>query len=294
MSMKKNDIRHDGRTAYQMRPVSCLWNHYSYAPGAVIIEWGNTKVLCAVTMQSGVPPFLRGKGQGWLTAEYMLLPTATPARIARDVSACKRNGRAVEISRLIGRVLRTIIDFSALAERTIYIDCDVLQADGGTRVAAITGASLALLQAQNQWLAEGILEKPFLKDSVAAIAVGVYHGAVILDPDYHEDTDIDADFNVVMTISGKVIEIQGGAEKDPLCWEQFEQIRLVACNGIQGLKSLFESVPSVKLSSNPIKKEHQAENKRSNTQGQKYDQSQGSARKSSIFSLEFRSKEQAV
>ena len=294
MSMKKNDMRHDGRTAYQMRSVSCLWNHYSYAPGAVIIEWGNTKVLCAVTMQSGVPPFLRGKGQGWLTAEYMLLPTATPARIARDVSACKRNGRAVEISRLIGRVLRTIIDFSALGERTIYIDCDVLQADGGTRVAAITGASLALLQAQNQWLSEGILEKPFLKDSVAAIAVGVYHGAVILDPDYHEDTDIDADFNVVMTISGKVIEIQGGAEKDPLCWEQFEQIRSVACNGIQGLKALFESIPSVKSSSNLIKKEHQGENKRSNAQGQKYDQSQGAARKSSIFSLEFRSKEQTV
>ena len=294
MSMKKNDIRHDGRTAYQMRSISCLWNNYSYAPGSVVIEWGNTKVLCAVTMQQGVPSFLRGKGQGWLTAEYMLLPTATPVRIARDVSACKRNGRTVEISRLIGRVFRTIIDFSVLAERTIYVDCDVLQADGGTRVAAITGASLALLQAQNQWLAEGILEKPFLKDSIAAIAVGVYKGSIILDPDYHEDTDIHADFNVVMTISGKVIEIQGGAEKDPLCWEQFEQIRLVACDGIQGLKTLFENVPLAKLSNSLVKKEYLCENKRSKVQGQKYDQPQGAVRKSSIFSLEFRSKEQAV
>lgn len=285
MIIKNQLVRHDDRTPTQIRPISCVWNTYSYAPGAVIIEWGNTKVLCAVTMQQGVPPFLRGKGSGWLAAEYALLPTATQTRSMRDSAACKRNGRAVEISRLIGRVLRTVIDLNAIGERTIYIDCDVLQADGGTRVAAITGTSLALQRAQEQWLAEGLIERPFLKDIVVALAVGLYKGSIILDPDYQEDTDIDADFNIVMTASGKIIEMQGGAEKDPLTWQQFDQVREMALIGMEqitrilGIDETFKNLPvkaAQKVKANFVEKDDQKNKQRS-----------------SIFSLGLRAKEKA-
>lgn len=231
--------RSDGRSLNQIRPIKITYNAFGYAPGSVLFELGNTKVLCAVTLQHGVPLFLKGKKTGWLTANYSMLPTSTKMRTER-VSPTKQNNRAIEISRLIGRSLRCVVNLDRIGERTIVIDCDVLQADGSTRTAAISGTYLALRQAITLWLAEGTLHGSvgdYLTDSVAAVSVGVYRGTVFLDIDCIEDNNVDADYNIVLTRSGNIIEIQGSAEQSPISWQDFDMVRTMA---VQGVKQLFD------------------------------------------------------
>jgi len=231
----KKTVRNDGRTPDQIRPVSFSRNIYEYAAGSVLFEMGKTKVLCAVSMQPGVPQFLRGKGAGWLTAEYALLPTSTMTRTQRESTSNNKDGRAVEIARFIGRCFRSAVDLSEIGERTITIDCDVLQADGGTRTAAITGAFMALKQAQEKWLAMRVISKPIIIEHIAAISVGVVEDNVFLDLNCSEDNAATADFNFVITQSNKIVEMQGGAESLPLSWDTFEKVRSMACYGTEQL-----------------------------------------------------------
>lgn len=228
-------LRKDGRTPDQLRPVSFSRGIYEYAAGSVLFEMGKTKVLCAVSLQPGVPQFLRGKGAGWLTAEYALLPTATTVRTQRESTQNRRDGRAIEIARFIGRCFRSVVDLSEIGERTISIDCDVLQADGGTRTAAITGAFVALTMAQERWLKTRLINKPIITENIAAVSVGVVDDAVLLDLNCDEDNAATADFNFVITQSNKIIEMQGGAESSPLSWDTFEKVRGMACNGVKEL-----------------------------------------------------------
>jgi len=239
MELKKI-IRNDKRTPDQLRPVSFSCGIYEYAAGSVLFQMGKTKVLCAVSLQNGVPPFLRGKGTGWLTAEYALLPTSTTIRTQRESAAANKNGRSVEIARFIGRCFRSIVDVSALGERTITIDCDVLQADGGTRTAAITGAFIALQIAEEQWLRSRVIVQPIIKESIAAISVGVVDGNVLLDLNYEEDSVATADFNFVMTNHDTIVEMQGCAETAPISWDVFDQVRAIASQGISQLFALTE------------------------------------------------------
>jgi ribonuclease PH len=234
-------IRNSGRQPDQGRALRVSYDLFGYAPGSVLFEMGNTKVLCAASLQPGVPPFLRGQQQGWLTAEYAMLPTATVERTAREISLMRKNGRATEIARLISRALRVISDVSMLGERTIMVDCDVLQADGGTRTACINGAYLALEAAQAHWLETKQITVPFLIDSVAAIAVGIMNDQLILDPDYAEDSVMQADFNFVLTRSQQIIEMQGGAEKKVVNWDQFNNLALLAQRGIQDIFNFFDT-----------------------------------------------------
>lgn len=229
----KKVIRSDRRTPDQLRPVSFSRGISEYASGSILFEMGKTKVLCAVSIQNGVPQFLRGKGTGWLTAEYALLPTSTVTRSQRESSSASKNGRSVEIARLIGRCFRSIVDVSTIGERTITIDCDVLQADGSTRTAAITGSFLALEMAQEKWLQSRTIIQPIIKERIAAVSVGVVEEQVFLDLNYEEDSVATADFNFVVTQSDKIVEMQGGAESAPLLWNTFEQVRRMACHGAQ-------------------------------------------------------------
>jgi ribonuclease PH len=229
-------IRELGRGTDQMRSVSVTRNIYSQADSSVLFGLGRTQVLCAVSLQQGVPKFLRNKGVGWLTAEYAVLPTATQERVTRESSTGHRDGRAVEISRVIGRTLRSCVNLDTLGEWTIVVDCDVLCADGGTRVASINGAALALERAQEAWLVAGRIKQPFLVQKPAAVAIGVTREhALLVDPDYKEDVEIIADFNIIATQSG-IIEVQGGAEKEPISWELFSAL----CNTARvALEPLF-------------------------------------------------------
>jgi len=228
-------LRRSGRSFDELRKVKITFNSFGYAPGSVLFEMGRTKVLCAVSIQHKVPPFLRGKKRGWLTAEYAMLPTATGLRTQRESTTMRKSGRSQEISRLIGRSLRTIIDFDLLGEKTIILDCDVLQADAGTRTACITGAFLALQMAERKWLSDDLIAKNILTGSVAAISVGWSGNVPLLDLDFSEDNTVDADCNVVMTKTGKMVEFQVSAEKAALSWEQFEQIRSLSVKGIESL-----------------------------------------------------------
>ena len=234
--------RHDGRGARQLRPTKATYGIFGYADGSVLFEVGNTKILCAVSMETGVPFHLRGKGLGWLTAEYAMLPAATLTRTQRESRIGKQNGRSIEISRLIGRSLRSVTDLTQLGERTIYVDCDVLQADGGTRCAALTGAFLALQKAQAKWLKNRLIRHPIITDLLAAVSVGVKEDSVLLDVDYIEDSNLDADFNLVMTRSGKIIELQGSSETSPIAWSLIEEIRTVGQKGIEQLSDLYHEM----------------------------------------------------
>jgi ribonuclease PH len=227
------------RLSHQVRPTRVTYNVFDYADGSVLLEMGKTRVICGITLAAGVPQFLKGKQQGWLTASYSLLPTSTKNRIERE-SATKRNERSVEISRLIGRSLRTIVKLSRIGERTITVDCDVLQADGGTRAACITAASLALRSAQERWLYENILKDPVIIDDIAALSVGIYNSTYLVDLDFAEDSKVDADFNFVFTKSGKIIEIQGTAEREPLSWQEIEAMSSFAWQGTQSLFQMCE------------------------------------------------------
>lgn len=250
--MASEIIRTGQRSSDQVRPLRVTYDIFSYAAGSALFEMGNTKVLCAVTLQQGVPHFLRGKKTGWLTAEYSLLPASTPIRTVREVTANKRSGRTIEISRLIGRVLRSVINLDALGEQTIFIDCDVLQADGGTRTACITGAYLALKAAVACWINKGILTQSILIDELAAVSVGITQNTVLLDLDFVEDSATEADFNFVLTRSGKIIELQGSAERFPLTWDHYESMKFLALKGVQELFSFFDRNPYVTASGNNV------------------------------------------
>ena len=204
--------RPSGRTADQLRTVSITRGFTRHAEGSVLVAFGDTRVLCTASVENKAPGFLRGKGEGWVTAEYGMLPRATHTRNDREASRGKQGGRTLEIQRLIGRSLRACVDRSALGERTITLDCDVLQADGGTRTAAITGAYVALADAVNTLMAKGELKKNPLHGAIAAISVGIYRGEPVLDLDYPEDSDCDTDMNLVMNDGGGFIELQGTAE----------------------------------------------------------------------------------
>lgn len=241
--MQNHITRSQGRKFDELRPVKITYDQYGYSTASVLFELGNTKVHCAVNLQAGVPPFLKGKRTGWLKAEYAMLPSATALRTHREATSVERNGRSIEISRLIGRALRSVINLDPLGEQTIIIDCDVLQADGGTRTACITGAFLALSCAVDRWLAAGKISHTIITDTIAAISVGTRDNQVLLDIDFAEDSNIDADFNFILTKSGSIIEIQGTAEKKPIPWALFEQIHKVAHQGINQLFTLCKAEP---------------------------------------------------
>ena len=228
-------MRPNGRTPAQMRPVTITRHFTAHAEGSVLIEFGQTKVLCNASVVEGVPRFLKGKGQGWITAEYGMLPRSTHSRMNREAASGKQGGRTLEIQRLIGRALRAAVDLTKLGEVTITIDCDVIQADGGTRTAAITGACVALVDAL-RWLQEqGKLKTDPLKYMVAAVSVGIHEGQAICDLEYVEDSTAETDMNVVMTECGKIIEVQGTAEGEPFSQEELLQLLELAKGGIAEL-----------------------------------------------------------
>lgn len=225
-------MRPSQRKPSELRIVRITRNFTRHAEGSVLIEMGDTQVLCTASIEESLPPFLRGKGQGWVTAEYGMLPRATHTRSAREAAKGKQSGRTQEIQRLIGRSLRAVTNLKALGERQITLDCDVLQADGGTRCASITGAWLALHDACAYLVAQGKLAQSPLLDHVAAISVGIHQGELVLDLDYPEDSDCDTDMNVVMTGSGGIVEIQGTAEGEPFTRAQMSGLVDLAENGI--------------------------------------------------------------
>lgn len=231
-------LRNDGRQYQQLRPISLNRHFTRYAEGSVLVEFGATKVLCNATIEETVPPFLRGKGQGWVTAEYAMLPRATHTRSPRESTKGKVGGRTHEIQRLIGRSLRAVIDLSVLGERTIQIDCDVIQADGGTRTAAITGAWVALADALNGLVAQGKIPSSPLRDTVAAVSVGIVGGVPMLDLCYEEDSCADVDMNVVMTGDGRFVEVQGTAEAEPFTSAELDLLRDLARQGCAALTLL--------------------------------------------------------
>ncbi|MGB4600302.1 MAG: ribonuclease PH [Trichlorobacter sp.] len=224
-----------GRTSQQLRPVTLTRHFIKHPEGAVLVEFGDTRVICTASVEETVPPFLRGKGTGWVTAEYAMLPRATHTRSSREAAKGKQTGRTLEIQRLIGRSLRAVTDMTKLGERTIYLDCDVIQADGGTRTASITGAYVALSDAINGLLQRGLLTCSPLKEAVAAVSVGIVEGQALLDLDYQEDSGAEVDMNYVMTSSGRFVEVQGTAEAEPFTIEQMDAMRSLAMDGIQQL-----------------------------------------------------------
>jgi ribonuclease PH len=227
--------RAHGREADQMRAVRLTRGYTRHAEGAVLVEFGDTRVLCTVSVEARVPAFLRGQGRGWLTAEYGMLPRATHTRGEREAARGKQSGRTQEIQRLIGRALRAVVDLGALGEHTLQVDCDVLQADGGTRTASITGAFVAVHDAL-QWMQDqAMLQALPVRDFVAAVSVGMKDGAALLDLDYAEDSSCDTDMNVVMTGAGSYVEVQGTAEGAPFAREQLDALLELAGSGIRAL-----------------------------------------------------------
>ena len=227
--------RPSNRQNDELRAIRITRGYTKHAEGSVLVEFGDTKVLCTASVEEKVPGFLRGQGRGWLTAEYGMLPRATNTRTDREAARGKQSGRTQEIQRLIGRSLRAVANLSLLGERTIQIDCDVLQADGGTRTASITGAFVAVHDAVTLLLRRGLLAASPLHDLVAAVSVGVYQGAPVLDLDYAEDSACDTDMNVVMTGSGGFVEVQGTAEGAPFSRDQMDAMLLLAQTGIARL-----------------------------------------------------------
>jgi len=228
-------MRTDGRKPRQLRPLTITPGYLKTADGSVLIEVGDTKVICTAKLEERVPQFLRNSGKGWITAEYGMLPGSSQVRIGREASRGKVGGRTHEIQRLVGRSLSAIADLKRLGEKTIWVDCDVIQADGGTRTASITGAYVALREAVAAWLTKGILAADPIKDSVAAVSVGIIDGKVLLDLSYEEDSRADVDMNFVMTGSGKFVEVQGTAESAPFTGKQMERMTEIAQEGIREL-----------------------------------------------------------
>jgi ribonuclease PH len=224
-----------GRRLQELRPIQITRHFIKHPEGAVLVEFGDTRVICTASVEESVPPFLRGKGTGWVTAEYSMLPRATHTRSSREAAKGKQSGRTLEIQRLIGRSLRAITDMNKLGERTIYLDCDVIQADGGTRTASITGAYVALVDAISFLLEQGKVAENPLKEAVAAVSVGIIDGEATLDLDYQEDSSAEVDMNFVMTSSGRFVEVQGTAEAEPFTLEQMDAMRNLAMAGINQL-----------------------------------------------------------
>ena len=229
--------RGHGRNPDALRTIKITRNYTKHAEGSVLIEFGDTKVLCTASVEVGVPRFLKGKGEGWITAEYGMLPRATHTRNDREASKGKQGGRTLEIQRLIGRSLRAMVDLKKLGEHTITIDCDVIQADGGTRTASITGGAVALVDALNHMRAKKMIKHDPLTQLIAAISVGVVKGQAVLDLDYDEDSNCDTDMNVVMSQLGGFVEVQGTAEGKPFSREQADAMLILA---EQGIKTLIE------------------------------------------------------
>lgn len=229
-----------GRSNHQLRQVRITRNFIKHPEGSVLVEFGDTRVICTASVEESVPPFLRGKGTGWVTAEYSMLPRATHTRSPREAAKGKQSGRTLEIQRLIGRSLRAVTDMALLGERTIYLDCDVIQADGGTRTASITGAYVALADAVAALQAKGLLSVSPLKEAVAAVSVGIVDGEPLLDLDYQEDSGAEVDMNFVMTSSNRFVEVQGTAEAEPFSIEQMDAMRGLAMAGIRELFILQE------------------------------------------------------
>lgn len=232
----------EGRSLQELRTIKLTRHFIRHPEGAVLVEFGDTRVICTASIEESVPPFLRGKGTGWVTAEYAMLPRATHTRSPREAAKGKQSGRTLEIQRLIGRSLRAVTDMGKLGERTIYLDCDVIQADGGTRTASITGAYVALADAVASLLAKGLISENPLKEAVAAVSVGIVGGQVALDLDYHEDSSAEVDMNFVMTSSGRFVEVQGTAEAEPFTLEQMDAMRQTAMLGINQLFSHQQEV----------------------------------------------------
>ncbi len=231
-------MRPNNRAADQVRPINITRHYTAYAEGSVLVEFGNTKVLCNATVEEGVPRWLKGQGKGWVTAEYGMLPRATHSRTRREAANGKQGGRTMEIQRLIARSLRAVVDLEAMGELMITVDCDVIQADGGTRTASISGASVAMADAFDKLVADGKLKKNPMKGHVAAVSVGILGQDVLCDLEYVEDSAADTDMNVVMTEEGKMIEIQGTAEGEPFSHEQLLDLLAVAKKGIADIVSV--------------------------------------------------------
>lgn len=228
-------MRVDGRGAESLRDVKITRNYLKHAEGSVLVEFGDTKVICTASVEESIPPFLRGKGSGWVTAEYSMLPRATHTRSPREAAKGKIGGRTHEIQRLIGRSLRAVTNLTLLGERSVLVDCDVIQADGGTRTASITGAYVALADAFKSLVDRGLLSSSPLMEEVAAVSVGIVGGEPLLDLNYIEDSSAEVDMNYVMTSSGRFVEVQGTAEAEPFTVEQMDAMRSLAMAGIMRL-----------------------------------------------------------
>ena len=231
--LRGSSMRPSQRTPNQIRPVSFTRNYTLHAEGSVLVEFGNTKVLCTATVESGVPRFMKGQGKGWINAEYGMLPRSTHTRNAREASRGKQGGRTMEIQRLIARALRAAVDLKALGENTITIDCDVIQADGGTRTASISGACVALVDALTHMRAKGMINSNPLKHMIAAISVGIYKGQAISALEYIEDSAAETDMNVILTETGKIIEVQGTAEGEPFSFDELDELLTLAKHSIR-------------------------------------------------------------
>ncbi len=235
-------MRPDGRLVRELREIKITRNFLKTAEGSALIKIGNTRVICTASIEDKIPPFLKDRNKGWVTAEYSMLPRATPIRTLRESVAGKVGGRTHEIQRLIGRAMRSVTDLEALGERTIWLDCDVIQADGGTRTASITGAFVALMDAVRYAMDNKIIEKHPVKDYIAAVSVGIVDGEPRLDLSYVEDSDAEVDMNVVMTGSGKFIEIQGTAETNPFDKGMLENLLDLAQSGIKEILAIQKNV----------------------------------------------------
>lgn len=235
-------MRTDGRKERQLRPIVITPGYIKPADGSVLIEIGDTRVICTAKLEDRLPPFLRNSGKGWITAEYGMLPSSSQVRISREAARGRIGGRTHEIQRLIGRSLRAIAGLEVLGEKTVWIDCDVIQADGGTRTASITGAYVALVEASRRWIKQGAIQGNPIKDSVAAVSVGIVKGKALLDLTYEEDSQAEVDMNFVMTGSGKFVEVQGTAESAPFTKKGLERMAEIAQQGIRDLLRIQKKV----------------------------------------------------
>lgn len=235
-------LRRDGRRPDELRPVSFIRGYTRYAPGSVLVQFGHTRVLCTASVEESLPRWLQGRGGGWVTAEYAMLPSATHTRAPREAVKGRLSGRTMEIQRLIGRSLRAVVDLNALGEISLVIDCDVLQADGGTRTAAITGAYVALCDAIQELRRQGRIRTDPVRDSVAAVSAGLVDDRVLLDLNYEEDSAAATDMNFVITGDGRFVEVQGTAESEPFTIEQMDGLRQAALAGCRRLASLQQQV----------------------------------------------------
>ena len=233
-------MRNDGRRSDQLRPIRITPDFIPHAEGSVLIEIGRTRVICTASVDESVPKFLRGTNKGWITAEYSMLPRATESRTPREASLGRKSGRTQEIQRLIGRSLRTAVDLDLLGERTIWVDCDVIQADGGTRTASITGAFVAMVQALDRLVTDGAIESLPVRSNLAAVSVGIVQGTPMLDLDYSEDSGAEVDFNVVMNERKEFIELQGTAEREPFSRGFLDELLVLAEAGISELIAIQE------------------------------------------------------